>query len=363
MSTDLVARTQQVVSVLDNEAYLDQLEALIPDTLPIRRFVQVAKTAIRTNPDLVSADQTSLFGSIIRAAQDGLLPDGHEAALVIYKGKVSYLPMVTGVIRAARDYGWLMRAEVVHEADQFEWSAEPPEIRHTPARPGVDRGPMIAVWAKATRGTESLLTVLDADEVARRRAKAQTDNVWREWPEAMWRKTAAHALFRRLPRSERDRERLLDEDAPLPGAAAELLYGPDRTAFTASPASLPAGEDAAVPGPTAGASDANAEAAGTGGSQQAEPAPTIPGVGSAPGPDDDPEPGAPHQVVEDAEIPNGNYEGRTLTSLIGDEEGERWLAWALRNQGRFSEFPGFHETLAGFVRVRLPDVWATREEA
>ena len=370
MSTELATRTDQVMQLIEQRR--DQLEAVLPDRLPVRKFMQVCRMAVGMNERLrdPKLDVGTLFVAALRCAQDGLLPDGKEAAFNVYKNSrtggldVTYLPMVGGIRKIAAAHGWVLNTNVVYANDEFDYTDEPPEIRHRKTRPGVERGPMVAAYAVAThRDGRRLQSILYADEIARRRAKAQTDNVWKEWPEAMWAKSAAHDVFKRLGINDTDLVARITAENGETNVA--LLYGPDGQTFNASPAtSLPAGGDAAEPDLTAEASHATGEAPGTGGSQQAEPAPTILGAGSAPGPDDDPEPGAPDRgLVQDAEIPNGNFQGRTLESLIGEEEGERWLGWALRNPGRFSEFPGFHETLAGFVRVRLPDVWATREEA
>jgi phage RecT family recombinase len=337
-TTDLVQRTQQTVALIDHPQFLEQVEALLPDDLPLRRFVQVAKTAIRSTPELVEADQNTLFAAIIRCAQDGLYPDKHEAVLNVYGGKVTYLPMVAGVIRAARDYGWLMHAEAVYENDEFEWRGSDEKPYHRHPRPGESRGGLVAAFAYATHGAETMSVVLYQDDIQKRRAKAQTDKVWKEWPEAMYRKSAAHALYRKLPRSERDRDNRFDETSEAT-PAVELLYGPDGATFAAIPASP---LDAAEP----------LEAAGTGGiSQQAESAP-IP-AGSAPGDEDDPEPQPAAKPDYGATVvPSGAYADMTLAAVADlGEDGEKWLTWAARNKGRFEE--DFATALLAFIDEQL----------
>jgi recombination protein RecT len=352
--TDLVQRTQQTVALIDHPQFLEQVEALLPEDVPLRRFVQVAKTAIRSNPDLVEADQNTLFAAIIRCAQDGLYPDKHEAVLNVYSGKVTYLPMVHGVIRAARDYGWLMHAEAVYENDQFEWRGSDEKPHHRHPRPGEDRGALVAAFAYATHGAETMSVVLYQDDIAKRRAKAQTDKVWKEWPEAMYRKSAAHALYRKLPRSERDRVDRFDETVQLEqAAAAELLYGPDGASFTAreiSAAPNDSAEPSAVPPD---------EGPGTGGEpQQAEPASPPSPAGSAPGDDDEPAP--PWAAAAAVEIPAGQWKGKTLADVAAIEAGREWLAWALKNEGRFNE--PFYAALTGYVEGALPELWAEHTE-
>lgn len=341
--TDLVQRTQQTVALIDDQRFLEQVEALLPDNLPLRRFVQVAKTAIRTTPELVAADQNSLFASIVRCAQSGLYPDGHEAALVAYGGKVSFLPMVAGVIRAARDYGWLMVAEAVYENDEFEWRGSDEKPLHRHPRPGVARGELVAAFAYATQHGETLSVVLYPDDIKKRRAKAQTDKVWKEWPEAMWRKSAAHALFRKLPLSERDRLADRFDETIEPAEATELLYGPDGTAFAATPA-LPSDTADAPPG-----------APGTSGNDRQD-AELDRAAAASPAPgehDDDPEPQPPAKPDYGATVvPSGAYADMTLADVaaLGDD-GEKWLTWAARNKGRFED--DFASALLAFIDEQL----------
>ena len=361
---ELATRTRDVVETIDNPVFLDQVAALLPDTVPLRRFVQVAKTAVRTNPDLVTADQTSLFGAIVRCAQDGLYPDGHQAALVPYKGKVSYLPMVDGVIGIAKDYGWTIRANVVYEHDDlFDVVDEPPQISHRRARPGEDRGQLIAAYAIATKDGERIQAVLYADDIAKRRGKAQTQAVWNEWPEAMWRKSAAHAIFRLLPKSELDRAERLARLAANPDAfegaladPAAALYGQPNGTPPALAADAPAAPEEPVD-PSRGP--------GTGwDGQQDEPAGDA--AGSSPGGEEDADWEPVDEVEErptDAEVdaaaativPRGNYQGKTLAEVATTgAEGETWLLVQLKRLAAESPARAAIET---FARYRLPNVW------
>jgi hypothetical protein len=232
----------------------------------------------------------------------------------------------------------------VYANDEFDYTDEPPQIMHKSVRPGHERGPLIAAYAVAIhRDGRREQIVLHWDEIEQRRGKAQTDMVWREWPAPMAEKTAGHALFKQMPISDRE---LVARVLAASGAdAAELLYGPDGHAFTSSPAPLPAGDDAAERDMTAADSLPQGDLAGTGGSQQADPE-TTPGTGSATG-THDPEPGTEDWSGE--VIPIGNNEGKTLAAAAATEEGRRWLEWAVRNPGRFSDHPGFHDRLAEFV--------------
>ncbi|MBX4421155.1 recombinase RecT, partial [Mycobacterium tuberculosis] len=73
--------------------------------VPVEKFTRVAMTAIQNNPDLQNADRRSLFGAIVRLAQDGLLPDGREAAIVLFGKQAQAMPMIAGVLKKIRQSG------------------------------------------------------------------------------------------------------------------------------------------------------------------------------------------------------------------------------------------------------------------
>lgn len=348
MTSTELTKVQQVVANIDHPAFLEQIEGLLPENVPMRRFVQVAKTAIRTKPELLDADQTSLFAAIIRCAQAGLYPDGKEAALVAYKGKVSFLPMITGVAKSIAEFGWLLRTGVVREGDEFDWSEEPMSIVHRPARPGVQRGDFLYAYGIATHADgRRLQRVLDRDDIAKRRAKAQTDKVWNEWEEAMWRKSAGHAVVRVVPLSEGDRARLdrvlasLDTD---PADAMEQLYGPESVSEHVD---LDSGEITPAAAPDVRESATEPEGASQQADAAAEPPTTLTAVASVPGDEDEePLPPAAKDALAAAKaagvaatvVPNGAWKDMTLTQVLeAGEDGTKWLQYVLRNPGKYDD--------------------------
>lgn len=64
-----------------------EIEKVLPAHVTPEKFMRVVLTAISQNPELYRADRRSLLTSAINAAQDGLLPDGREAAFVIFRTK------------------------------------------------------------------------------------------------------------------------------------------------------------------------------------------------------------------------------------------------------------------------------------
>lgn len=82
----------------------------LPAHIKPEKFLGTIMTVITSNPDLLKADRRSLITACMKSAQDGLVPDGREAALVKFntrqkdaQGKwssvalVQYMPMVYGL--------------------------------------------------------------------------------------------------------------------------------------------------------------------------------------------------------------------------------------------------------------------------
>jgi recombination protein RecT len=114
------------------EAMGPEFSKVLPLHIKADKFVRVIMTAIQTNPDLLRADRRSLYAAAMRAAQSGLLPDGREASIVVYKMKngemrAQFMPQIAGLCKIARNSGEIktLNAEVVFEKDHYEsWTDE-----------------------------------------------------------------------------------------------------------------------------------------------------------------------------------------------------------------------------------------------
>jgi len=183
-----------------------QFALALPEHVSPERFVRVVVTAIQSNPDLQRADRDSVLGAALKCAQDGLVPDGREAALVVYGGKAAYLPMIAGVLAKVRRSGELLTisAHVVHEHDAFTYTLGDDEtIEHRPELAG-PRGKPIAVYAVAkTKDGGVYREVMSIEEIERVRnvSKAKNNGPWVQWWGEMARKTVLRRLSKRLPMS------------------------------------------------------------------------------------------------------------------------------------------------------------------
>jgi recombination protein RecT len=259
-------KTQQVLARIRSEDVRAEIAAALPEGVSVDRFIRGAVTAFmedqakQRDPSkwIINADPASLLTALVKCAQDGLLPDGREAALVKRGDMVSYMPMVGGLRRLAAEYGWTLRSHAVYASDEFEHTTEPSNIHHREVF-AADRGPIVAAYATArhTDGRRENL-VMSAQDLAKRRAAATTDAVWAKWEAEMSAKTAERALARKLPLAEGDRLRMLRVVEALelePGQATQDVFGrqynPETGELTeASPALLqPAMEAASAPAP------------------------------------------------------------------------------------------------------------------
>lgn len=218
MSTDIKKRVDPITEVRTTMTAMEsQFKLALPPHIPADRFIRVVMTAIQTNPDLLTLERQSLFGACMKAAQDGLLPDGKEAALVPFKGKVQYMPMVTGILKKVRNSGDLstITSQIVRAADKFRYwvDADGEHIEHEPLMFG-DRGKPIGVYALAkTKDGSSYIEIMTADQVQDVRDVSQAKSgPWNgPFEGEMWRKTAIRRLSKRLPMST-DMEQVIQRD-------------------------------------------------------------------------------------------------------------------------------------------------------
>ncbi|MFK4794915.1 recombinase RecT [Sphingobium sp. ZW T5_29] len=143
----------QAVTQLRNQLVnrADDFKMALPAHITPEKFQRTLITAAQSNPDLLKADRRSLINSAMKAAQDGLLPDGREAAIVIFSSRkkvgndwvsvdlAQYMPMAYGVRKKILQSGEISsletnvvyRREVEEGAFIFEAGTEA-MLRHRP---------------------------------------------------------------------------------------------------------------------------------------------------------------------------------------------------------------------------------------
>lgn len=238
--TDIVKRTaiQDLIATVRGDQFKEQVKAALPGNVTADRFQRVTVTAITQNPDLVAVDRSTLFSAVIRCAQDGLLPDGREAALVVFNDRkaaggkrATYLPMIGGYRKIGAKHGLSLEAFLVYDNDEFSYELgfEPKLAHRPPQKLGADRGAVLGAYAVARHlDGRQWLEVMSKDEIEKIRAvsRAATSEYgpWvNHWGE-MARKTVARRLFKQLPLDDLDQVDVNviaagDADADLPNLA------------------------------------------------------------------------------------------------------------------------------------------------
>lgn len=207
--------SNQVVIRGDIDSRIGEIEAILPESVSIKAFSRAANIAVMQTPDLDKADADSVFNSLSKCAADGLVPDGKEAALVVFSKNVGtkqspqwikaaqYMPMVDGVLKRARMSGQVatIAAKAVHENDSFEyWVDENGEhFKHVPCFG--NKGGLKLVYAYAKVNGELVFEAMDLDDINRVKAasKGSEYGPWKDWFDRMALKSVLHRLARRLP--------------------------------------------------------------------------------------------------------------------------------------------------------------------
>lgn len=197
------------------------LRETLPKHIDPDAFARTIQTALQVQPDLMQATPRSLMVACMKAATDGLILDGREAALVLrnvnvgtrdnpkWEKQATYQPMVQGLMKLARNSGEIVSivAQVVYENDQFAYVLGDDErIEHMPAPLTQERGKPIAAYAIVRlKSGEAIREVMRASEIMN--IAGQGSNAWQydpakgknfaEW----WRKTAIRRITKYIPRS------------------------------------------------------------------------------------------------------------------------------------------------------------------
>lgn len=236
----------------------DEITKGLPGHITKDRFIRTAQTAISMTRNIEKLKNTrSLMLACSKAAADGLILDGREAALVIdHNGDAQYRPMMRGLLKLAYNSGQIrsLVVEVARKGDPFRYSPTDTDkpIQHEVNLEG-ERGEIFAVYAFAVlRDGGIVFDVMATADVNRIRDRSDAYKAFKagkikstpwstDWSE-MARKTVFRRLSKYLPSStelEQAVERI-DEDYTFEAEAE-----PDGTISTPKPATKERGGAAA----------------------------------------------------------------------------------------------------------------------
>lgn len=185
-----------------------EFKKALPAHVSIDKFIRVVTTAVINNDYLMQkASVPSIMSAAIKAAQDGLMPDGREAAIVPFKGNAQYMPMVAGILKKVRNSGELssITSQTIHEKDEFEFYVDE-KGEHLLHKPNMleDRGEMRGAYALATTKDGAayieVMTMAEINAVAKQ--SSSKNGPWTgPFKNEMIKKTVIKRLSKRLPMS------------------------------------------------------------------------------------------------------------------------------------------------------------------
>jgi len=210
---------------------LEAFTEALPSHITPNQFKSVIMQAVMGNPELLAADRVSLFEAALAAANDGLLPDKREGAMVIYntkiKGKegqkdqwikkVQWMPMIRGIITKVFNTGQVksVSIDIVYGGDNFRyWKDDQGEhLFHEPAEDR-DKNTWRRVYAMVIMNNGGVFAeVMDSEDVEklRKASKNPDSGPWVIWFDEMAKKGVFRRLNKRLPIS-REIQQVLDRD-------------------------------------------------------------------------------------------------------------------------------------------------------
>lgn len=221
----------QFVQEFDGEGREKEITALLPHNVPFNRFRSCAISAVKQNPEILTATPRSVFNALTKAAQDGLLPDGREGFINVYNTKTKvrgvevwlptaqWMPMTFGIRKRARELDSLIiDAQVVYMNDHFEWhQGDEPKIVHVPIAPGKgDRGEKVGAYAIFKRETGAILhrEVMDFGQIekVREQSKSPDGLLWKKFAEEAFRKSVVRRGAKTVPVSDNLRQIIQRDD-------------------------------------------------------------------------------------------------------------------------------------------------------
>ena len=202
--------------------------ALLPGHVDKEQFRTSLVEAVRSNPDLLRCTPHSLFGACTKAAEDGLLPNGREGAIVIHSAKerspgsdrqiwvqkATWMPMVAGIRKRAWEVGRLLiEAEISYANDtrRAEFGDHPSFSSIPPGcDPLADRGDAVGAYAIVRHfpenGGEPWIVhreFMTRQQIEAVKAKSRNPEglLWKEFWEEAWRKTVVRRAMKSVPLS------------------------------------------------------------------------------------------------------------------------------------------------------------------
>lgn len=240
MSSNAVTVKAKNPVVLAIETRVEKFASYLPRNIPSDKFMNTFWATMARSPELKECDPKSVIDCVTKAAQDGLIIDGREAAIVTFNSRngrqASYIPMRTGIIKRIRNSGEISTLDqsIVYESEiadgRFEWKAgDDGYIRHEPIFDRDPGKPVLVYSIARLRDGSISRCVMRKDQVLKIKARSRSSGSgpWVTDEEEMWKKTCLRRHSKDLP-MDSDLRRIFERDdfdpqKPTLDAEAEVI--------------------------------------------------------------------------------------------------------------------------------------------
>lgn len=197
---------EMIDKIMDSKA--EAIEGALGSGVTLAEFRSVCAEALLRDPKLSSAiekNPAAVFQAFLACARCGLVPDGREAHIDARNDRrwgmtAAFMPMRRGLVKMLYQSGKVksVNLQVVREGDEFIPNLTTDEkIHHIPMS---GNGALTHAYAEVELiGGGIVRRVMFKDEIEQRKRVSKTDNVWRQWPAEMWKKTVLHNIAKDLP--------------------------------------------------------------------------------------------------------------------------------------------------------------------
>lgn len=223
---------KEVTKIDKKTDWVNKIQEAIPEAIfqnYTREQVNKVFTGIlisaQKNPAIYQCTPESILISAYNCLEfDMVAGNRNECALVPRKNKetqkfeLHFQPMVYGIINTAYDSGAVTRIdhEVIYENDFFDYEQGTETKLTFKKQLFGERGNILGAYCVSNLPNgQQIIEVMTVQQLEKIRKKAQTDYVWKDNIEEMYRKTVIKRVFKRVPKRGEKLDRIIEIDNKL----------------------------------------------------------------------------------------------------------------------------------------------------
>ena len=207
MGTKVTVTERNSAITIFQDAADKQSDLLRVMGIPQEAFARLCINALMRNPDLAKCRKESLYSSVYRAIEMGMIPDGKQGAIVPLRRKgtlvAEFWPMIDGMLAKVRANipGIAVQAHNVFDGDEWDdVRGSNPNLVHRPAPDVVrDESTLIASYATAHMPGNPMPEIVVMYKSELDQFRKNNAGPWSGHPLEMYRIRPLKRLIKRLP--------------------------------------------------------------------------------------------------------------------------------------------------------------------